>query len=496
MNVLFIYPEMPDTFWSFKHALRFVSKKAAFPPLGLLTIASMVPSPWNKKLVDMNVRRLEDKDLMWADYVFISAMHVQKKSTIRVLDRCKKFGVKIVAGGPYFTTSSDEFPEIDHLILGEAEDILPTFLEDLNSGNARHSYTSKTKPDLSLTPLPDWDLIDFKNYDSMLVQFSRGCPFDCEFCDIVLLNGRKQRTKSPFQFVQEIDTLYKKGWRGTVFVVDDNFIGTKKKVKEMLRALGQWMEKNNRPFHFLTEASINLAEDKELMDLMTYAGFNKVFIGVETPNEESLKETNKYQNTSKNLMNAVRTIQKNGMEVMGGFIIGFDSDPSKIFDMQIDFIQSSGITTAMVGLLQALPGTKLWQRLRSEGRLLSESSGNNTDYFVNFIPRMDAAKLTEGYKRVIETIYSPRAYYKRCIVFLKTYRQKTVSKIDASGIKAFFKSVWHIGIKNEGKFRKYYWKLLLKSLIINPKMFGEAVRLSIVEIHFQKSFLAQARKTS
>jgi radical SAM superfamily enzyme YgiQ (UPF0313 family) len=496
MNVLFIYPEMPDTFWSFKHALRFVSKKAAFPPLGLLTIASLVPAHWNKKLVDMNVRRLEDKDLMWADYVFISAMHVQKKSTIKVIDRCKKFEVKVVAGGPYFTTSSDEFPEIDHLILGEAEDILPAFFQDLNSGTPKRCYTSDTKPDLSLTPLPHWDLIDFKNYDSMLVQFSRGCPFDCEFCDIVLLNGRKQRTKSPYQFVQEIDTLYKKGWRGTVFVVDDNFIGTKKKVKEMLRSLGQWMEENDRPFHFLTEASINLAEDKELMDLMTYAGFNKVFIGVETPNEESLKETNKHQNTRKNLMDAVRTIQKNGMEVMGGFIIGFDSDPSKIFDMQIDFIQSSGITTAMVGLLQALPGTKLWQRLRSEGRLLAESSGNNTDYFVNFIPRMDAAKLTEGYKRVIETIYSPRAYYKRCIVFLKTYRQKTVSKIDASCIKAFLKSVWHIGIKNEGKFRKYYWKLLIKSLIINPKMFGEAVRLAIVEIHFQKSFLAQARKTS
>ena len=491
MNALFIYPEIPDTFWSFSYALRFVSKKAAFPPLGLLTIASMVPEEWNRKLVDMNVGRLENIDLIWADIVFISAMHVQKDSTAELVERCRKFSVRIVAGGPYFTTSPDTISGINHLILGEAEDVLPTFLHDLANGTPRDIYEAQTRPDLSLTPEPDWDLINFKNYDSMLVQFSRGCPFDCEFCDIVLLNGRNQRTKSSAQFVGEIDTLYQKGWRGTVFVVDDNFIGSKAKVKEMLRDLGNWMEENNRPFHFLTEASINLAEDNELMDLMSYAGFNKVFIGLESPNEESLKEANKLQNTRKDMMDAVKTIQKNGMEVMGGFILGFDSDPRKIFDSLIDFIQSSGIVTAMVGLLQALPGTKLWKRLSMEGRLLSDSSGDNTGEGINFIPKMDVQKLLEGYRMVVETIYSPKAYYTRCIAFLMTYRHKTASKIDLSGIKAFFKSIWHIGIRNEGKFRPYYWRLLLGSLIINPRTFGEAVRLAIVGIHFRKSMSSQ-----
>ncbi|MCD6569742.1 MAG: B12-binding domain-containing radical SAM protein [Deltaproteobacteria bacterium] len=489
MNALFIYPEIPDTFWSFKYALKYVSKKAAFPPLGLLTIAAMAPDTWDKRLVDMNVRPLADDDLKWAGYAFISAMLVQKQSTIEVINRCKAFGVKIVCGGPYFTTGEDNFSEIDHLVLNEGEITFPMFLEDIAKDRARHIYTSTQKPDLSLAPVPAWDLINLKDYDSMLVQFSRGCPFDCEFCDITLLNGRRQRTKPASQFIREIDHLYQKGWRGSVFVVDDNFIGVKPKVKGMLRELGKWMDTHGRPFHFFTEASLNLADDQELMDLMAYAGFNKVFVGVESPNKDSLKEMGKVQNMKRDLLDSVRIIQKNGMEVMGGFIIGFDSDPTEIFDIQIDFIQSSGITMAMVGLLAVLPGTRLYKRLQSQGRVLIESSGNNTDGSLNFIPKMDRAALIKGYYRVLETVYSPEAYYERCIRFLKNYNQKTVSKIDISGIKALFKSIWHIGIKNECGMRPYYWKLLLKSLLINPKTFGEAVRMAIVGIHFMKSLL-------
>ncbi len=487
MKILLVYPEIPDTFWSFKYALKFVSKKAAFPPLGLLTIAAAIPAGWEKRLVDTNVRRLKDAEILWADYVCISAMHVQKKSAGEIISRCKKYGKKIVAGGPYFTTSPHDFAEIDHLVLGEAEDLLPELFNDIGRGAGRHVYEARGHPDLALAPVPDWGLIDFRDYDSMLVQFSRGCPFDCEFCDIVLLNGRNQRTKSPEQFIGEIESLYRAGWSGSVFIVDDNFIGSKAKVKAMLSQLACWMDRHERPFHFLTEASINLAEDEELMDLMAHAGFNKVFVGIETPNLESLKETNKYQNTKNDLLQSVKAIQKRGMEVMGGFIVGFDHDTETIFQSQIDFIQKSGITTAMVGILNALPGTKLWNRLGKEGRLIGESSGDNTAVCVNFIPRMGVDKLIEGYRSVLETIYSPEIYYRRCVTFLKSYHQQTVSKVNASGMLAFFKSIWRMGIKNEEGFRRYFWSLLLRSLLINPKTFGEAVRLMIVGFHFRKS---------
>jgi len=487
VKILLVYPEIPDTFWSFKHALKFVSKKAAFPPLSLLTIAAAIPAGWEKRLVDTNVRRLKDTEILWADYVCVSAMHVQNKSAGEIISRCRKYGKKIIAGGPYFTTSPEEFAGIDHLVLGEAESILPELFSDIGRRAGRHVYEAGGHPDLALAPVPDWGLIDFSDYDSMLVQFSRGCPFDCEFCDIVLLNGRSQRTKSPEQFIGEIDSLYRAGWRGSVFIVDDNFIGSKAKVKAMLSGLACWMDRHGRPFHFFTEASINLADDEELMDLMARAGFNKVFVGIETPNLESLKETNKYQNTKKDLLQSVRAIQSRGMEVMGGFIVGFDNDTESIFQRQIEFIQKSGITMAMVGVLNALPGTKLWNRLRKEGRLIGESLGDNTAACVNFIPRMGMEKLMDGYRSVLETIYSPESYYRRCVTFLKSYRQQTVSKINASGVLAFFKSIWHMGIKNEEGFRRYFWSLLLKSLLINPKTFGEAVRLMIVGFHFRKS---------
>ena len=489
MNALFIYPEIPDTFWSFKHALRYVSKKAAFPPLGLLTVAAMAPDSWNKRVVDMNVEPLRDEDLLWADYAFLSAMLVQKQSVHHVIKRCKDYGLKIVAGGPYFTSSEEDFPMIDHLVLDEAEVTLPMFLKDLKKGIPRHVYRSGEKPDLSITPIPQWDLIDIQAYDSMPVQFSRGCPFDCEFCDITLLYGRKQRTKEVQQFIAELDALYKRGWRGSVFVVDDNFIGIKPKAKAMLRELIKWMDSHGRPFYFLTEASLNLVDDQELMDLMRLAGFNKVFVGIESPSKESLKEANKVQNMNKDLLAAVRKLQENGMDVMGGFIIGFDNDPEEIFDMQIDFIQKSGITRAMVGLLEVLPGTRLYKRLKAQGRLLAEGTGNNTDGQLNFIPRMNRQRLVEGYLKVLETAYSPRGYYERCITFLKHYRPRVASRTSIPEIMAFFKSIWYIGIRNEASMRLYYWKLLIKSILINPKTFGKAVSMAIIGVHFRKSLL-------
>jgi len=339
MKILLVYPQYPDTFWSFKHALKFVSKKAAFPPLGLLTVAAMLPGEWEKKLVDMNVTRLTDDDIKWADYVFISAMVVQQNSVKEVITRCKGLNTRIVAGGPLFTTGYEDFDRVDHFVLGEAEVTLPLFLEDLEKGRARHVYASDTRPEISKTPIPLWSLINMKVYSSMNVQYSRGCPFNCEFCDIILLNGHKPRTKDREQLLAELEELYRRGWRDSVFIVDDNFIGNKKKLKlEILPAIIEWRKGKKYPFPLFTESSINLADDEELMKLMVAAGFNTVFIGIETPNEESLVECAKLQNQNRDLVASVKKIQNYGMEVQGGFIVGFDSDPPNIFKDQINFI--------------------------------------------------------------------------------------------------------------------------------------------------------------
>jgi radical SAM superfamily enzyme YgiQ (UPF0313 family) len=486
MNALFVYPEIPRTYWSFKYALEYISRKAAYPPLGLLTIASMVPLAWRRRLVDLNVRDLEDADLEWADCVFLSAMSVQKRSLLETARRCKKRGLKVVAGGPLFTTDLEEYDAIDHILLGEAEPVFDKFVKDLEQGQAERIYSSEEKPDLSRTPQPSWELIDFRDYESMLLQFSRGCPFDCEFCDIVRLNGRRPRTKGAFQFIEEVEKLYERGWRGSVFIVDDNFIGNRPRVKEMLKALAWWMGAHGMPFHFYTEASVDLAWDEGLMDLMVKAGFNKVFVGIETPVGQSLEEAGKTQNLKGDLLDAVRRIQSHGMEVMGGFIVGFDHDPEDVFSRQAEFIQKSGIVMAMVGLLEALKGTKLWTRLASEGRLLCDASGDNTDGSLNFIPRMDRDALLRGYRRLVEAIYSPSHYYRRCLQFLRSCRLGRVSEIRLNGVAAFFRTIWRIGVVNEGGLRGYYWRLLAWTLLNRPRSFGEAVRLMIMGVHFRK----------
>jgi len=487
MKILLVYPQYPDTFWSFKHALKFVSKKAAFPPLGLLTVAAMLPQDWDKKLVDMNVKGLTDKDIMWADYVFISAMVVQKKSVEEVVSRCKDLGAKIVAGGPLFTAGFEEFTGVDHFVLGEAEVTLNPFLEDLKNGNAQHIYRSDERPDISKTPIPLWSLIDMKQYSSMNVQYSRGCPFDCEFCDIVILNGRTPRTKSKEQFISELDALYDQGWRGGVFVVDDNFIGNKKKLKEeILPALVRWRKGKKYPFALCTESSINLADDEELTRLMVGAGFDVVFIGIETPNEESLIECTKSQNQKRDLVASVKKLQEFGLEVQGGFIVGFDNDPESIFQTQIDFIQKSGVVTAMVGLLNAPTGTRLYKRLKGEGRLLSSFTGSNTDFSLNFVPKMNYDKLLSGYKNVLDTIYSPKKYYERIRTFLRVYKppRATAGKVQIYQITAFFKSIWFLGIHGKGK--RYYWRLFVSYLLQSPPKFARFIVLSIYGYHFQK----------
>lgn len=487
MNILLVYPEFPDTFWSFKHALKFIRKKASAPPLGLLTVGALLPETWEKKLLDLNLSVLSQQDLAWADYVFLSGMTVQREPAERIVSRCNQAGVPVVAGGPLFTMETDHFPTVDHFILNEAELTLPPFLRDLARNQPRRIYSTDEFPDLRLTPAPLWSLIKLNQYDTMPLQFSRGCPYNCDFCNVTSLLGHRPRTKSAQQIVEELDGLYRQGWHGSVFFVDDNFIGNRRYLKEeLLPALIDWRKgKTGCTFH--TEATINLADDQELINLMVQAGFNKVFVGIETPDELSLNECSKAQNTNRDLVADVKTLQRSGMEVQGGFIVGFDSDTPSIFQRQIDFIQRSGIVTAMVGLLQAPPGTKLYERLKNEHRLLGEMSGDNVDGSTNIIPRMGLEKLVEGYQHLMGTIYSPQHFYERVKTFLEEYQPPKIrNPLTGKRLMAFFRSIYHLGIRNQD--RRYYWQLLAWTLKKRPALFPTAVTMAIYGYHFNKIY--------
>lgn len=484
MKILLVYPGYPDTFWSFKHALKFISKKAAYPPLGLLTVAAMLPEEWNKRLIDVNVTNIKGEDIEWADMIFISAMLVQKNSAQEIINRCKALGKTVVAGGPAFTTSCEKFKGVDHFVLNEAEVTLPLFLKDLERGTLKEIYTSTQKPDITKTPVPLWSLINFKDYATMAVQYSRGCPFDCDFCDITKMYGRVSRTKEPGQIIAEVQSLYDAGWKRSIFFVDDNFIGNKKKVKEMLPRLIDCQQKHKCPSPLFTETTVGLAADEDLMRLMSAANFSEVFVGIESPNEASLKGCGKIQNTGIDLKDAIRIIQEHGLQVMGGFIVGFDQDDRNIFESVTDFIQSTGIVTAMVGMLDALPQTRLWQRLQVEGRLTNDTTGENTDGCLNFIPKMGKSVLVKGYKEMIAELYSPKAYYERINTFFKSYKSTARKRISRNEIQAFFKSVWLIGIFSRSS--PYFWKLLLKTSFTKPKLLHKAIEMAIFGWHFRK----------
>jgi len=483
MKALLVYPQWPDTYWSFKHALPFEGKRSTYPPLGLLTIASLLPKHWTKRLVDTNVRPLTDADLAWADVVLVSAMLVQKGPLLEILEKCRQRGLRTVVGGP-ITSSEEALPlYATHVVVGEAEDLIAELADDLERGVERKVYRAGEMPGLDRTPLPELSLIDPKHYSAMALQYSRGCPFNCEFCDIIEIYGRRPRTKTPAQVIAELELLREHKWHGSVFIVDDNFIGNKKKVRELLPALVDWSVRNDRPFTFYTEASVNLADDKELLELMKQAGFIRVFLGIETPVEASLKEAQKLQNTRRSLLESVRRIQHYGMEVMAGFIVGFDNDPEDIFDRQVEFIQESAIPMAMVGLLQALPGTQLYRRLLNEGRILNECRGDNMDCRLNFIPKMDPQRLVEGYRSILRRIYQPQAYYERVCRFLEEYRPVHHRSRRASDYRAFFRSVLKQGVL--GKARGSYWKFLFEAATRYRHTFDVAMTLAIMGYHFQ-----------
>ena len=486
MNVLLIYPKFPDTFWSFNYALNFIRKKAAYPPLGLLTVAAMLPKEFQKRLVDTNVDCLSDDDLSWADIVFIGGMTVQRNSAKQIIERCKTAGLKVVAGGPLFSSEPDAFAEVDCLVLDEAERTLPAFLYDLKNGRPKNVYRASDFCDLHVTPPPDWNLIDMKKYASMSIQFSRGCPFNCDFCNVTVLFGHTPRLKSVEQVISELDQIYQAGWRGNIFFVDDNFIGNKRYLKaHLLPALIRWRE-DKKGCVFFTEASINLADDRDLLDLMVAAGFDSVFIGIESPDESSLAECKKVQNKNRDLIKDVKVLQRAGLEVQGGFIVGFDSDTPSTFRRLVDFIQQSGIVTAMVGLLQAPPGTQLFERLKKENRLMGTTiSGDNVDGTTNIDPRMGLDQLMSGYRFIMHRIYSPGNYYRRVKVFLREFgNSKVNTRLDLQRVLALFRSSLRLGIL--GRERFHFWYLMTWTLVRKPRLLPMAITFAIYGYHFRR----------
>ncbi len=503
-RILMVYPKIPTTYWSFDYALPFIGKRASIPPLGLMTVAALLPPEYQLRLVDLNVRALRREDIEDCDLVFISAMIVQKSSFEEVVRVCREQGKPVVAGGPYPIASHREIEGVDFFVLDEAELTLPRFLEDLEAGRPQAVYRAEGKPDLAGTPAPRFDLIDVDAYDSMPLQYSRGCPYNCEFCDIIEMFGRTQRTKTPVQFLGELEAVYATGFRGPLFVVDDNFVGNRRKVKQLLVEVTAWQKARGFPFSFSTEASIDLAQDEELLDLMVAAGFAMVFVGIETPDRETLRYTQKGQNLKTGILESVEKIQRRGLEVTGGFILGFDTDPPDIFDRQIEFVQAAGIPVAMVGLLTALPSTQLGRRLEREGRLRGAASGNNTHILtLNFTPRMPEAELIAGYKRVLSELYSPARYFERCATLLsrRPDSARAARAVDWTDIRALLLSLVKQGF---GSYGLLYARYLLGSLLTRPRLFPDAVALAVKGYHFIRitqeilraaEFSAQLRET-
>lgn len=490
MKILLISPEYENTFWNVKKVLKLLGKKVGYPPLALLTVAAMLPEHWDKKVIDMNCQILKEEHIKWADYIFISSIIGQKLATKKLINLLHKTGKVIIAGGSLFTTGWEEFSDIDTIVLGESEEILPQLIKDMENNSLKKMYSMEGYPAIGKSPIPAWNLISLSYYNSMCIQLSRGCPFDCEFCDVVQLNGRTMRMKGTDQIIAELDYIYELGWRGGVFFVDDNFIGNKAVVKkEILPALLKWQQDKKYPFIFSTQLSINLADDSKLMKSMSEAGFSTVFIGIETPDPDGLEECGKLHNKNRDMLESVKKMQNSGFEVNAGFILGFDSDKDTIFQNQIDFIQKSGIVIAMVGLLNVSPKSRLHERLKKTNRLIDNSNIEDKNFSalseLNFVPKMDAGKLIDGYGRVLQTIYSPKFYFERVKTFLREYKPRKVAppKIRFYHFRGLFSSLWFWGIKESG--RHYYWNLIFWSMFRKPGLLPYAIGLPLGLLHFK-----------
>jgi radical SAM superfamily enzyme YgiQ (UPF0313 family) len=501
MRTLLLYPEFPKTFWSYEKILELVNRKVLLPPLGLVTVAALLPQEWEMKLVDRNVREVTEEEWNWAELVVISGMIVQKADMAEQIARAKSRGLTVAVGGP-FASSTPDAPELDladFKILDEGEITLPMFVEAIGGGERRGTFSANgEKPDVTSTPVPRFDLLDFSAYDSMSVQFSRGCPFQCEFCDIIVLYGRKPRTKTPDQLIAELQRLYELGWRRSIFLVDDNFIGNKRNAKLLLPMLKQWQIEHRYPFSFATEASVDLAGDDELMQMMAECRFDSVFLGIETPDESSLETAKKLQNTRSSLEESVDRITSYGIRVMAGFIIGFDGEKQGAGDRIVQFVSRTGIPAAMMGMLQALPNTGLWHRLEKEGRLIQERSdakGVNQTNLLNFKPTRPIRDIAQEYVDAFCNLYEPNAYIDRVEhYYLKMGRPRWQEFVPSAlgkpslpswtDIRALSIVIWRQGVMRDTRWR--FWSSLFTIARSNPRNFEQFVVTLAHNEHFQE----------
>ena len=492
MRTLFVYPEFPKTFWSYEKILELVNRKVLLPPLGMVTVAALLPQEWEMKLVDRNVRDVTDEEWSWAELVIISGMIVQKDDMAVQISKAKQRGLPVAVGGP-FASSTPDAPELDladFKILDEGEITLPMFLDALERGETSGRFSSEgDKPDVTATPIPRFDLLQLEAYDSMSVQFSRGCPFNCEFCDIIVLYGRKPRTKTPEQLVAELQYLHDLGWRRSIFLVDDNFIGNKRNAKLLLPQIRTWQEERGYPFSFSTEASVDLADDEEMMQMMHDARFESVFLGIETPDEASLETARKVQNTRNPLDAAVDRITANGIRVMAGFIIGFDGEKDGAGHRIVDFVTRTGIPAAMMGMLQALPKTALWARLEREGRLIQgedAAKGVNQTNLLNFKPTRPIRDIANEYVDAFCALYEPNAYMDRVYSYylkMGAPRWKAAAKLPSLvDLKALSIVVWRQGIKRNTRTR--FWRYLFGMARNNPALLEQFLSVLAHNEHF------------
>ena len=489
MRILLVYPIFPKTFWSYEKILELVDRKVLLPPLGLVTVAAILPQEWEFKLVDRNIRPATEAEWAWADVVILSAMIVQKQDLLDQIQEAKKRGKLVAVGGPYPTSVPHEVENVgaDFLILDEGEITLPMFIEAIQRGDTSGTFRATEKPDVTSTPIPRFDLLELNAYDMMSVQFSRGCPFQCEFCDIIVLYGRKPRTKAPAQLLAELDYLYELGWRRGVFMVDDNFIGNKRNVKLLLKELKVWMAEHKYPFRFDTEASIDLAEDAEMLELMVECGFSAVFLGIETPDEDSLQMTKKFQNTRSSLTEAVETITKAGLRPMAGFIIGFDGEKAGAGDRIVHFAEQAAIPSTTFAMLQALPNTALWHRLKREGRLRENQDGNiNQTTLMNFLPTRPLEELAREYIEAFCTLYDPVQYLDRtyrCFLMMGLPSWKAPAKMpELVVVKALLTVIWRQGIKRETRWK--FWHHLFSIIKRNPGVVEHYIAACAHNEHF------------
>ncbi|MEN9231151.1 MAG: B12-binding domain-containing radical SAM protein [Thermostichus sp. DG02_5_bins_236] len=493
MKALLLYPQFPQSFWSYNRTIEMVGLKSVIPPLGLITVAALLPQDWDIRFVDRNVAFETEADWQWCDLVILSAMLVQKQDFHALIRKGVALGKKVAVGGPYPTSVPQDALDsgAHYLVLDEGEITIPAFVAALNAGQPSGVFRANEKPDVTQSPIPRFDLLRMDQYFMMSVQFSRGCPFNCEFCDIISLYGRKPRTKEPAQMLAELQCLYDLGWRGSAFVVDDNFIGNKRNVKRFLQELIPWMKEHDYPFTFMTEASVNLAEDDELLSLMVEAGFYSVFLGIETPDQDSLQITQKHQNTRHPLVEACRKINDAGLLIYAGFILGFDGERSGAGERIQAFVEQTSIPQPMLGILQALPNTQLWNRLQAEQRLVegigvTEVGDQNT--LMNFIPTRSLAEIAREYVEGFWRLYEPKRYLSRCLrqclnIGTQNRRQQTMKLPLHKGLHLITQLIWQQGIRRP-EIRSQFWRQLWIILQQKPCLLNMYLSLCAAGEHF------------